>query len=393
MPELTIKKSSTIADFERYLGLPDLGKYSLAVPNAIKEAGALGCSLAFAQFLLTWSRTSSNPEIRTFLRSDDEDAHKRFVQRVDGFTAAYLSNSLSAAGNARKNLRNRLLVAARERIVAMHKADLGSTSRGTEIELIFVEGARNEFHGSLYSKAPNSAELADREAHGRLVRTKEDLNHFLHGCFRLQQADKALKKHLLRTDLPFGSLLAESFRNTAEHAYTQPDGTKLERNMRCVRIARTPTSRNWIQAFNVGASSAQESAERYFTQLAGRTSGRMRANVDMIEMSIFDSGKGFSSTMGASLGSSDSSQVELVNLCFRKHRSAKPQKVSGVGIYRMLSAVNALGGFMRIRTSSAEAFYPAIDGFRPDMNPEDFVHGGLSPAEGTLITVGIPVAF
>jgi hypothetical protein len=395
MPELLIKKSTTIAGFEELLATPRLGEHTLVVPNSISHAGAMGCAMAFTQFLLTWSRSSSNREIRTFLSPSDDDGHARFVQRIHGFAAAYYGRSLAAEGDSGEDIRRPLMRAARNRILAMHRADLGTTSRGSEIEMIFVSGAKHEFHGSLYSKAPNSAELADPESHGRLVRNKNDLNRFLENCFRALNVNtsEVLKRHLLRTDLPFGSLLAEAFRNTAEHACSDPRGSKLEKNMRCVRVSRTQIARDWIESFNVGAPGARSSAEQYFTALAARYGARSSNNVDVVEISIFDSGKGFSRTMGASKALGDESDLELVRKCFLKHQSAKSQSTSGVGMYRILSAVSALGGFMRVRTSTAEAFYGGAENDTVAADPSSFVHGGMAPVEGTLITVGIPIVF
>lgn len=394
MPELLIKKTTTTADFEELLATPNLGEHTLVVPNSISHAGALGCSMAFTQFILTWSRASMKRQVRTFLEPDDDDAHTRFVQRVHGLAAAYYGDSLGANGDPSQNLRSLLLRAARQRILAMQRADLGSTSRGTEIEMIFVSGARHDFHGSLYSKAPNAAEVAEPEAHGRLVRNKSDLNAFLEDCFRFLNAHKPLSHHLLRTDLPFGTLLSEAFKNTAEHACAEPGGSKLNRNMRCVRIARTQVEREWIESFNVGAPEAREAAQQYFESLASKFGTHSRKNVDIAELSIFDSGRGFSRTMGASLATNEEgTDVDLVRKCFVKHYSSKPQTTSGVGIQRMLSAVADLGGFMRIRTSSAEAFFACSNRGGDANDPETFVHGGMAPVEGTLITVGIPVAY
>lgn len=393
MPELLIKKTTTPADFEEMLAIPNLGAHTLVVPNSISYAGALGCSMAFTQFLLTWARGSPNRQIRTFLRVADEEAHAKFVQRAHGLAAAYFGRLLVAADEPGQDLRGKLLHAARDRILAMHRSDLAATSRGSEIEMVFIGGAKHEFHGSLYSKAPNSAELAEAEAHGRLIRTKNELNLFLEDCFRFLNSHEVLKRHLLRTDLPFGSLLAEAFRNTAEHAYVETDGSKLDLNMRCVRVSRAQVDRDWIESFNVSAPESRLSARRYFAGLASSLGMRSGKNVDLVELSIFDSGRGYSHTIGASGESGPLSDVDLVRQCFLKHRSAKPQSTSGVGIFRMLSAVGALGGFMRVRTSTAEAFYAGTEGKVETAKPCDFVHGGLPSVEGTLITVGIPVAF
>jgi hypothetical protein len=403
MPELQIKKSSTIADFEKHLTISDLGSYTLLVPNSLSGGGALGCSLAYAQFLLSWARASPDRRIRTFLQQADEMAYERFVERIDGFAAAYFADSLSPADGANGNLRNSLLRAARARIVAMHTADLKSLTResdlqatsrsGKEIEFVFVEGARHEFHGALYSKAPNSGELADPEKHGSVVRTKGDLNRFLEGCFKVLQVHGILEPYLDSEDQPFGSLLAESFRNTAEHGYVQSDGSRLDRNMRCVRIARSQTSRDRIKNFDIGSAESSGAAEKYFRQLAVKEGRHQRTNIDLLELSVFDSGQGLSRTMNASLKSAELTDAELVIKCFEKHQSSKSNEKSGAGFSRMLSAVHSLGGFLRLRTGTTEAFFASTTDYHPEMNPAEYVQGGMAHAEGTLITVGIPLAY
>ena len=393
MSELIIKRTSTLADFENHLRASNLGQSQLAVPNSLKEAGALGCSLAFAQFLLTWSRASLAPTINTFLEPEDTENHVRFTERAHGFAAAYFASCARSDRGKGPDIRRSLLLAARPRIMAMHHSELGETGRGTEIEFIFVEGATHEFHGALYAKAPTSAEIADREMHGRLIRGRNDLNRFLERCFRHLGVNERFNDYLFSSETPFGSLLAEAFRNTAEHAYCQANGDRLKKNMRCVRIARTQTSRDWLEAFQTGSELSREAGKRYFSALAGSSSQKIRKNVQLLEISIFDSGPGFSESMRASGRFPESPDKALIDECFRKHHSAKSQSNSGVGIFRILSAVHTLGGFVRVRTSTAEAFYAATSGFSPDMNPEDYVDGGLSRVEGTLLTIGIPIAF
>lgn len=393
MPDLLIKKETTIADLEALIRTSDLGSRDLVLPNSLTEETSLGISLAFAQFLLTWARRCEIPVAKTFLNPgvEEEKKYTRFVQRAHGFAAAYYAKRVLAHESSEVNLRRPLLLAAKPRFEAMYQGDLTATCRPLEIELIFVENSEIEFHGALYSKAPTPAEVADRESHGRLVRSKRDLNRLLERAFDQLGVKEQFKKQLLRVDLPFGSLLTEAFKNTAEHGYFQPDGARLKKNMRCVRIARSQTGKNWLENFSVASEKSSKAAASYFGKLA-REGDQTRVNAQMLEISIFDSGVGFSATMGNSRASDELSDQALVALCVEKHRSSKPQENAGVGIYRILSAVDALGGFLRIRTSTAEAFYAATEGFSPEMVPAEFVHGGLAEVAGTLITVGIPIA-
>ena len=67
MAELLIKKGLSLAEIENHLRLSDLGSRQLVIPNDLSEGGALGRSMQFAQFLLTWSRRGQNSTLYTYL--------------------------------------------------------------------------------------------------------------------------------------------------------------------------------------------------------------------------------------------------------------------------------------------------------------------------------------
>jgi hypothetical protein len=394
MPDLIIPKDSTLADFERYMGLNDLGERTLVLPaNILTNAGSLGTSLSYAQFILTWARRAGSPVVKIDLAEDDQENFHRLVQRAHGLGVAYYSGQVLSNRGLGADIRHSLLKAAAPRIRAMHQGELLETARGSEIEMVFIEGARNEFHGSLYSKAPTISEIADNEKHGELIRPRMEANRFIEGCLKTLSLNRKLSQYVRSNKTPFGSLLCEAFRNTAEHGYRNADGSKLKGNMRCVRIAKSLVSRDWIQNFKVGSPESMEAAQKYFDVLSQKKGNYEKKQMQFLEFSIFDSGAGFSRTMGNSLQGNTYSDAELVAKCFDKHKSSKLGDASGRGLSRILSAVHKLGGFVRFRTSTAEAFFAASEDFSPDMAPSEFVSGNLPHAEGTLITVGIPVIF
>jgi hypothetical protein len=233
----------------------------------------------------------------------------------------------------------------------------------------------------------------DREKHGQLIRTHRELNKFIELCFRNLNIEKQFRKYLLRVDLPFGLLLAEVFRNTAEHAYLRVDGGRCSPNMRCVKIAKTLGSRERLSEMTTSAPQSRESAKAYFSCAAQRKSSSDGAKVPFLEFSIFDSGPGFAATISKNDLLEIADERAAVARCFEKHRSAKPSPASGLGLHKMLGVVHDLGGFMRLRTSSVEAFYAAHDGFNPEMDAQNFVHGGLARVAGSLVTVGIPITY
>tara|TARA_B110001469_G_scaffold125613_1_gene141398 strand:- start:3304 stop:4488 length:1185 start_codon:yes stop_codon:yes gene_type:complete len=394
MKELIISPSSTLADFEAYLALPDLGGRTLVLSSKLlSNAGSLGTSLSYTQFILTWARRAVTPVVKIDLAEGDEDNYLRLVQRAHGLGVAYYAGQVISDKGFGADIRYSLLKTAAPRIQAMHRGQLLETARGSEIEMVFIEGAQNEFHGSLYSKAPTTAELADNEKHGELIRPRIEANRFIEECLKTFSWDRKLCDYIRSSETPFGSLLSEAFRNTAEHGYRNADGSKLKGNMRCVRIAKSLVSRDWIKNFKMGSPDSTEAAQKYFDVLSQKKGAFEKAQMQFLEFSIFDSGAGFSKTMGESLKGTPHTDVELVAKCFDKHKSSKSGGASGRGLSRILSAVHKLGGFVRFRTSTAEAFFAASEDFSPDMAPSDFVSGNMPHAEGTLITVGIPVIF
>lgn len=394
MPDLFIPKDSTLADFERYMGLNDLGERTLILPeNILTNAGSLGTSLSYTQFILTWARRAVFPVVKIDLAEGDEDNYLRLVQRAHGLGVAYYAGQVISDKGFGGDIRYSLLKTAAPRIKAMHRGQLLETARGPEIEMVFIEGAQNEFHGSLYSKAPTTAELADSEKHGELIRPRIEANRFIEECLKTLSLDRKLSQYIRSNETPFGSLLSEAFRNTAEHGYRNADGSKMKGNMRCVRIAKSIVNRDWIRNFKMGSPNSTEAAQKYFDVLSLKKGVFEKARMQFLEFSIFDSGAGFSKTMGESLKGTPYTDAELVAKCFDKHKSSKSGDGSGRGLSRILSAVHKLGGFVRFRTSTAEAFFASSEDFSPDMAPSDFVSGNMPHAEGTLITVGIPVIF
>ena len=399
MSDLQIKRSDGIAEFEALLRKPSTFQKALLIPNDIDVGGGIGTATAYTQFLLTWARKSSLRTIKTYLALDDETAFTQFTDRVHGLSAAYFSKRLLSvkAGKKRNDLRDRVLQSARPRIEAMSRGDLAETGRGREIEFIFVEGARNQFHGSLYSREPTPTELMDRQCHGELIRSNRELSAMLARCCDHLNVTKHFEKKLQKADVVFGSnfvfgsMLSEVFKNTAEHGFLGVDGGQLDLNLRCIRIAATLIARKRLVETTVSSVAAQEVAKRYFSNVADDPSQQSPDFVRMLEVSIFDSGPGFASTIEKRSDVALDSQKEAVAKCFRKHHSAKAARRAGEGLANVLDVIHALHGFLRVRTSSVEAFYAADLGDPNQIDPNSFVHGGLPSVDGSVVTICIPI--
>ena len=295
------------------------------------------------------------------------------------------------SGTRRIDIKDEVLRSARPRIEAMSRGDLANTGRGREVEFVLIEGARNQFHGALYSREPTPTELLDRERHGELVRSNRELNAMLERCCDHINVTKHFEKELKRTDSVFGALLSELFKNTAEHGYRQVDGGVLDKNLRCVRIAATLIARTKLVEKTVSSQESQEVARRYFAQIAATPSEHSPVDVRILELSIFDSGPGFVPTITHRSDATPEEPSAAVARCFQKHQSAKAAPRAGEGLARVLAVVHSLNGFIRVRTNNVEAFYAANLGDPDGLDTATFVHGGLPSVEGSVVTICIPI--
>jgi hypothetical protein len=393
MSDIQIKRSDGIAEFEALLRKPSTFQHDLLIPNDIDFGGGIGIATAFTQFLLTWTRKSKTRCIKTYLPAGASDKFVHFTERVHGLAAAYFAQQLLSvkSGTRRIDIKEEVLRSARPRIEAMSRGDLGNTCRGREVEFVLIEGARNQFHGSLYSREPSPTELMDRESHGELVRSNRELNAMLKRCCDHLNVTKYFEKELKRKDSVFGALLSEVFKNTAEHGYRQADGGVLDKNLRCLRIAATMIARTKLMEKTVSSQEAQEVARQYFAQVAAIPSLHSPVEVRILELSIFDSGPGFAATIERRSDVALEKVGAAVARCFEKHQSAKAAPRAGEGLAKVLGVVHSLNGFVRVRTSNVEAFYAANLGDPEGIDTATFVHGGLPFVDGSVVTICIPI--
>lgn len=402
MPKtLLIRRKDDAAQFEDYLSDPQTYKCRLKIPNSLTGAGSLGTSVAYCQFLLTWARNTESRVISTFLDSTSKNQLNKFVSRVDGLLAAYISEQLLSEETESKDvidLRHKALKSASDRIKAMAENNLSEMGKGQEAELIFVQHAKNEFHNAFYRTLPNVACLRDGQKHKELIREPSELLHFLERIFKHfkvykepftnpQNATLHKNKKLL------AELLYELFCNTAEHAYFDSEKKKLKHNLRCIRIASPEVTPEALANKTIVSSKAKDSAVEYFKNLTKKNESTLRKHIRMLEISIFDSGSGMARTMSPHKKLNDTTALESVIKCFEKGASSKNAPNAGMGLHRALGLLDDLGGFARFRTANTEAFYGAGYKHTKDTNPSEYVHGGLAYVEGTAITICIPLMY
>jgi len=364
----------------------------LAIPNKIGHEGALGRSVSLAQMVTTWAKLSPMRNIHTWLRSDEEDVLENFVGRIHGLSAAYFADKVFDAGK-KTDLRKTLLTAAKNRVDAMHRRELNHTAKGILCELIFVRGARKEFHSAVYTRKPTPSELKDSQSHGELIVDSREMNSLLFSIlgYQLRQKHriKRIESILDREEPILGQVLHEVFRNTAEHAYPSIPGEIPQKSMRCILVSTHHIDPRTISAKTL-TSADHPKIDDYFIQIYDRVKNSDRNLFSVLELSIFDTGPGFVNTIRDKMGK-DADDKEAVLNCFRDHITSKGGPNSGLGLGRVLSHVQTLNGFFRVRTSTAEAFYSGHVERHNNMHLEPTVMGNLPEVEGTVFTIAFPL--
>ena len=389
-PTVVVRQRDGVREFEEHMQAVQNGDPTLRTPKELKHAGILGRSVSFAQLIATWARYSSNLNVNTTLPINSSDDHSKFVSRLHGLATAYFANQVTGKDGT-TNLRTALLKAATPRILAMTNRQFDKTARGQLAELIFVHNARNQFHPSIYKRRPNHAEIMDPELHGMLIVSPRELNALVIKVLHTQHVRERdlyrLGPMFNRHHVPVGHLLHETFRNTAEHAYLQSDKRLPSEGLRCILIAIRRATSAALEPSSL-LSGDHPNGNSYFQSLSEQAGTVYRKHIFILELSVFDTGPGFAETVTQF----DGDDVSRVKYCFSKHGSSKPGPNSGLGLGRILGYIHEGKGFVRVRTSTTEAFFSSNMTELRDKELVPNVAGNLPMVTGTALTIGIPLA-
>ena len=97
---LIVKKDFNFVEFESSLRLAKRER-QIRLPTQFNHSGFWGIEVALIQFLLTWSRSHSDPEIKTYINDNDPEGRNRQLSdwgtRLFGIAALYLTKGLTTA--------------------------------------------------------------------------------------------------------------------------------------------------------------------------------------------------------------------------------------------------------------------------------------------------------
>lgn len=343
---------------------------------------AAGAEAAVVQALATWANLGRRTTVRTYAGSPEDEQIEKLVRRLYGTSAFALADLVNDVGKGD--------ITSLARAMAMRRIrDLGtedvSGSRGPQIEIVCADHLALSHPASLYTvdkdglakvrELPSFIKLVDDAIIGRLV----------HRGYRRNLPDGFERNMAIA--------LHELVRNTDEHGRMNDRGDTRRKSIRGLQAKKHLLSPESLG----GITAASPPLHTYCTRLAPARAGNK--HVQLIELSVFDSGPGMGASLTGKALSALAPEDELsaVRRCFAKNVSRKHASSSGLGLPNLTKALSEAGGFMRLRTGRCALYAD----FRQDPvsrfgEPPDLRHwfdegGEVSPVAGTLFTLIFPL--
>ena len=384
---MLVTKSMTIAAAETLLA--GLETSSTAGPARLPTRGHhhhAGGEAALVQALVTWAQRTTRPAMATYVptREDPDRQIITLTRQFFGVAAALLCDEATAIDGA--SIFERLREVALARLDTLQSERPREASRGPQYEIVCVDHLDRAAPRLLYDKGAE----AQPELKG--------IGAFIDVAKQIRSAIvPAELASALPTSFPdaVGGALYELFRNTEDHARTDDHGDKLARSIRAVQARRHAIARSKL-AEVVQDSHALAS---YCGRLRPPRSGNR--DLQLIEISVIDSGPGFASAITKRpLDDLDPvEEADAVRRCFLKHATGKDRSRSGLGLCNVVDILREHGGFLRLRTGR-QSLYADLSlerrvayGTLPDLQDWPRPPGAPTPARaaGTLLTILLPL--
>lgn len=159
------------------------------------------------------------------------------------------------------------------------------------------------------------------------------------------------------------TIFAETFKNTHDHARENIDGSDLETSVRAIYARYYPMQAVLKDIASMPGGDVTQ-AERYVRSFAPRTvklgvrAPEMPTVSGFLEISVLDSGPGMAARwLRRPVQDLDPRlQLEAVLQCFGKGRTTTASPGRGFGLWKVLSSLIGLRGFISVRTNSIHAF-------------------------------------
>ncbi|CDX51580.1 conserved hypothetical protein [Mesorhizobium plurifarium] len=302
----------------------------LTVPNKWPFEARPGGSAAGAQLAISWAR--SNDQTTLQLASDEapEDAARSLLHRTYGLVATLFADRIIGR-DGHRDVTSGMLRLAVARLRELYSGELNRIIHGGVIALLSMDHIELDGPNPLLYQPISGA-------------VRDDFQGVVNQALRRLVSRQRLRLNELEIDIIAG-LLKELFSNTHVHARTDLNGALYRRSARGVLFALRP-----VEIPSDSHTGGLPGLRDYYASMVDVS---VRPRVEFLEVSVFDSGPGLAArALGKPIdeGMSIDHEYDLVRECFLKNFTTQNDPSHGLGLPRVMQALKACGGFMRLRT-------------------------------------------
>lgn len=381
---MRVGKSMTIAAAEGLLsGIVRTANARARIPTRGQHNQA-GGEAAVVQALITWAQASTSCSLQTFVptTADPDGQIEALTRQFFGLSAALLCDNAFAIDGS--SVFESLRAAAFQRLELLQSEKARDASRGAQYEVLCVDHLDKAGPRILYDlDAEEQPVLKGPESFVGLA-------EIIQNTVVPPELARGISSDFAAA---LGGALYELFRNTQDHARVDDAGDKLVRSLRGIQARRHAIAQNKLVELTVASPPLAEFCSRL------RPPRSRNRDVQLIEISVVDSGPGYAAAMGkrpaADLTIQD--EADLVRQCFLKHATSKDRSRSGLGLCNVVDILREHGGFLRLRTGR-QSLYADLGleagshyGTLPDLRDWP-IEGGQTPhVSGSLMTILLPL--
>jgi hypothetical protein len=380
--DMQLSSSMTIAVAEDFLRRVEAGSVGdLWIPTRGKHQAA-GGEAAFVQALATWANTAHPAPLITYAQGpEDKIQIDRLIRRLYGLVSILVADTIMSI--RKSDLTEILQHAALGRLATLQSESPEGGSRGPQLEIVCIDHLAQSYPKSFY--------LRDQEDVSQ-VKKLPAFNKFAEAVVSelVPDMSDSLKDRFVYA---FGGVLHELFRNTDEHGRANDRGDVPAKSVRGFHARRHSISPETLVALTADSAPLAEYCRRL------RPPRATNRDIQLIELSVFDTGPG----MAASLASqpldtiSSEEELNLVSRCFLENVSRKSLSSAGLGLPMVIDLLRERNGFLRLRTGRLALFCDlGLEGQRAFGEPPDlreWFECGINsaPVAGTLFTLMFPL--
>jgi hypothetical protein len=330
-----------------------------------------GRSASFMQACASWAHRFPDARLRTYTRSIAD--LEELLLRDHGLVCVLLSRQVADFSGEDITWDAQRLALARLQSLQ----DLPSARRGAKVFLVAADDTSSNAPPALYATTgPDGGAVRSDAGFVMLAKQFIDL-----------EGSRSARKAVYPSAGDIGSLLAETVRNTHQHARLEADDlTSVSHSVRYLRAEKVNDPIDTLLEH-----AGDDDVLRRFLE-ANVTEGRGR----YLELTVWDAGPGLAARRLRDLGI-DNPTIEqewrASVECFEKHVTSSRNGGRGKGLDNVQLLMTALRGFLRVRTGRVmlERDYST----RPHHIGESSDFGHLidrAPTRGTTLTLLIPDA-